>query len=579
MVALSLGGQKILANTRDFKQRQVLNVVEEMAIASGMPTPDVYILPDEDAINAFAAGLTPTDAVIGLTQGAVDKLNRAQLQGVVGHEFSHILNGDMRLNIRLIMLVTGIEFVGLVGRVLSGGGRIGYASRSRSRSSGRAGGKSSGAIVLVGLVLRLIGWFGGVLGRMIQAAVSRQREYLADASAVQFTRDPTAVADALKVIGGDEQGTRLIHTNSTQFTHLFFGQVFRTPLNFLFATHPPLTERIELLQPGWDGQFLQPTPPLQPNHDELNSLDTQSDKQHQFLETLATAATVSAVGELAAQSALNKQINQTDYRKLAQRAQDPSEAMGLVLASLLLNSHDSISDTLKTLDNLSASTQLALSELMTAFSKNRGFPGLEKIVHHWLMALSAVRLEQRLTLIEGALPALKELSDLQYHDFKTLMNTIVELDGQADIYEQTLLRLVTRFLEVHFGLAKPYRVRYKKIQQVQVPVRLLLSMMAFYGHANVNDADSQARIKAAFHAGLQACGLELSEPVQVSAYSENDFKHATETLAHGSLAVKNQLMLGLQACIEHDGQIAEIERELILAISATLDAPIPRFKI
>jgi len=590
-VALSLGGQKILANTRDLHQRQVLNVVEEMAIASGMPTPDVYILPDEDAINAFAAGLTPTDAVIGLTQGAVDKLNRAQLQGVVGHEFSHILNGDMRLNIRLIMLVTGIEFVGLVGRVLSGGGRLGYVSRS-SRSSSR-GGKRSGVIVLVGIALRLIGWLGGLFGRMIQAAVSRQREYLADASAVQFTRNPSAVADALKVIGGDEMGTRLIHTDSTQFTHLFFGQVFRTPLNFLFATHPPLAERIALLQPDWDGQFLPPAVRVMVNHSNQpnDTVNPPKNQQSAFLETLATAATVSVAGELAVQMGLKnkfhqghqtteaKQANEDDYRQLAQQAQDPSEAMGLVLATLLLNSHDSVSDTLKTIENLPVSTQLALHQLMTEFAQNRGIPGLEKIALNWLMALPILRLEQRLRLIEGALPALKEMSDAQYQDFKKLMNAIVELDGQTDIYEQTIMRLVSRFLEVHFGLAKPNRVLYKRIQQVHVPVRLLLSMLAFYGHDNVNGTDSELQIEAAFQAGLKACGLEQGAPVLLTAYSDNDFNHATEKLAHCSLAVKNQIMLGLQACIEHDGQIANVERELILAISATLDAPIPRFKI
>lgn len=598
VVAMSLGGQKILANTRDLNQRKVLNVVAEMAIASGMPTPDVYILPDEDAINAFAAGLTPTDAVIGLTQGAVDKLNRAQLQGVVGHEFSHILNGDMRLNIRLIMLVTGIEFVGLLGRFLSGGGRAGSATRSRSRFTSRSRGKGSGAIVLVGIALRLIGWLGGLFGRMIQAAVSRQREYLADASAVQFTRNPSAVADALKVIGGDEAGSRLIQTNSTQFTHLFFGQVFRTPLNFLFATHPPLTERIALLQPGWDGQFLQPViKPISQTDDEQPPPDLMQDRQGMFLETLATAATVSVAGQLAGQAVLKTQIdgkgltlntdkshkakvaNAVNEQKLAQQAQDPSEAMGLVLATLLLNSHDSVADTLKTLERLPPSTQLGLSKLVQALSNHRGFPGLEKIVLNWLTALPSVQLARRLLLIEGALPALKEISDIQYQDFKTLMDSIVQLDGQADIYEQTVVRLVSRFLEVHLGLAKPYRVLYKKMQQVATPVRLLLSMLAFYGHNHANDASAKAQIEAAFQAGLNACGLSSSAPVEVSAYSDNDFTHATEQLAHASFAIKNQVMLGLQACIEHDGQIVDVERELILAISATLDAPIPRFKV
>ncbi|MDX1352806.1 MAG: M48 family metalloprotease, partial [Thiomicrorhabdus sp.] len=194
VIASALGGVKLSPNSSDLNERKALNVVEEMAIASGMPVPEVYVLRQESAINAFAAGQTPQDAVIGLTQGCIDKLTRSQLQGVVGHEFSHILNGDMRLNLRIIMLLYGIEFISLLGRILSSSNR----NRSRSRSKG----KGNGAIILAGIALRIIGWFGILFGNIIQAAVSRQREFLADASSVQFTRDPEAIAGALRVIGG-----------------------------------------------------------------------------------------------------------------------------------------------------------------------------------------------------------------------------------------------------------------------------------------------------------------------------------------------------------------------------------------
>ena len=592
-IATSLGGQKILANTQDPSERKALNVVEEMAIASGMPTPEVYVLQEEDAINAFAAGLTPTDAVIGLTQGAIEKLTRSQLQGVVGHEFSHILNGDMRLNSRLIMLVTGIEFVGLIGRVLSGGRH----NRTGSFLTRRSRGKSSGGLVMVGVALRLIGWLGGLFGRMIQAAVSRQREYLADASAVQFTRNPVAVADALKVIGGEQGGARLLHTDSSQFSHLFFGQVFQSHLNFMFATHPPLPERIQLLQPSWDGQYLEPLPPLQKESTRSGNTTefTQSEDgatqspQDEFLQTLttvATAATLANIGGLASEAVLKNPLQDSDkqalgYASLLKQAQEPNEAVGLVLGVLLRANFENALNA--TRSSTSPSDQLRDMEnraqgFIEALKTHQRFPGLELTLLKWFQQLEPVSLEQRLTLIERSLSALKGLSDKQYQTLKQLMQHSVDLDQQADIYEQTVLKLVTRFLDVHFGLAKPYKVHYKKIAQVEIQVRLLLSMLAFYGHDS-QLLDSNSTAKEAFEKGLKACGLPAKPWVAVNGYSDNDFNHATEKLAHGSLKVKNQIMLGLQACIEHDGEIAEVERELILAIAATMDAPIPRLTL
>ena len=581
-IATSLGGQKIQTNTPDANQRKAINVVEEMAIASGMPTPDVYVLQKEEAINAFAAGLTPTDAVIGLTQGAIEKLSRSQLQGVVGHEFSHILNGDMRLNSRLIMLVTGIEFIGLVGRVLSGGRS--HSSRAFSRRSSR--GKGSGAIVLVGVALRLIGWLGGLFGRMIQAAVSRQREYLADASAVQFTRNPVAVAEALKVIGGEQDGSHLRQTNSGQFSHLFFGQVFTSHLNFLFATHPPLDRRIQLLQPSWDGQYLAPLTPILAKESEKKSeqesqqiteqiaqTGAMDSAQQEALQILGAAVTAASVGGLATQVSVKRHNNKTDYAALLERAQEPNEAVSLLLAVLLhLNMQDS-TGLLKT-DWLTDKTQATLALL----SAKQGFPGIEVSLMTWFQQLQSVNLVERLSLVERSLSALKSLSEQQYQTLKKSMQQIVQWDEKTDIYEQTVVRLVTRFLDVHFGLAKPYKILYKQIDQVEIQVRIVLSMLAFYGHdATLSGANKN--LETAFQLGLKACGLPSKPFIVMSAYSDNDFNHATEKLAHCSLAVKDQIMLGLQACIEHDGQIIDVERELILAIAATMDAPIPRFKL
>ena len=216
VVAESMGGKKINQNTKDPMSRQILNVVEEMAIASGTPVPPVYLM-EEEGINAFAAGYSPRDAVIGVTRGCATKLNRDQLQGVMAHEFSHILNGDMRINIRLTGIIFGIIFLASIGRILFNMGFYSGAGRRRNDKN-----NSGGIIIILGLGLLLIGWIGGFFGSIIRASISRQREFLADASAVQFTRNPDGIAGALKRIGGYKEGSKINSAGAQEFSHMFF---------------------------------------------------------------------------------------------------------------------------------------------------------------------------------------------------------------------------------------------------------------------------------------------------------------------------------------------------------------------
>jgi len=206
-VAEQLGGRLLHPNTDDADERRVLNVVSEMSIASGVPCPPVYMMADETSINAFAAGNSPEDAAIGVTRGCVQKLNRDELQGVMAHEFSHILNGDMRLNLRLMGLIHGILVLGILGTVLLRSGAYGgLAAGGGRRDSGRGG---AAVIILIGGAVMVIGFVGTFFGNLIKASVSRQREYLADASAVQFTRNPQGIGNALRRIGeGSSVGDR-----------------------------------------------------------------------------------------------------------------------------------------------------------------------------------------------------------------------------------------------------------------------------------------------------------------------------------------------------------------------------------
>ena len=253
-VAESVGGRRIEPGRATPEERQLLNVVEEMAIASGVPMPAVYVLDQETGINAFAAGLTTSDAVVAVTRGTLQKLNRDELQGVIGHEFSHILNGDMSLNVKLTALLFGILVIGLMGR-----GVLWSMRGMRVRSSNN---KNSGGVVVailaVGLAMMIIGYIGYFFGRLIQAAVSRQREFLADASAVQFTRNPRGITGALGKIGGFALGSRVNTNKATGIGHFFFAQGFKSNFGGAWATHPPLEQRIRAIDPQWDGKFFEP---------------------------------------------------------------------------------------------------------------------------------------------------------------------------------------------------------------------------------------------------------------------------------------------------------------------------------
>ena len=325
VVAESLGGVRIAPDSQDPLERRILNVVEEMAIAANMPVPGVYLLPDEGNINAFAAGYASKDAVIGLTRGAVESFSREQLQAVVAHEFSHILNGDMRMNIRLIAALAGILALAKMGEILL---------RS-ARFSGRRNSKEVNPLPFIGLALLIIGWIGVLFGSIIKAAVSRQREYLADAAAVQFTRNPEALAGALKQIGARQDGSRLKHKNTSEAAHLFFGNAVSSWFSMM-ATHPPLEKRIKRLEPRWNGRYPEPRQAF-----------SETEQAHQAAQPQPTALNRLALLALPA--------------VLLEQARSPQQAPALVRE--LLATQQSSSSTVAELSQLNAAQLLALVEL------------------------------------------------------------------------------------------------------------------------------------------------------------------------------------------------------------------------
>ncbi|MBQ0785663.1 MAG: M48 family metallopeptidase, partial [Amphritea sp.] len=375
-VAEQFGGEQILHSTADVGERRLLNVVEEMALAAGVPVPPVYVMRHEAGINAFAAGLGLTDAAICVTKGTLDGLNRDQLQGVIAHEFSHILNGDMRLNMRLLIMLHGMVFFGELGRVFASSRTSWWVDSSKSRNSSR------GYLVLLGLGLMVIGWCGVVLGNMLKAAISRQREFLADASAVQFTRNPEGIGGALKVIGGSQFQGHLNHPDCQEAGHLFFSAVMPS---WLWSTHPPLDVRIRKIEPRWDGEYLEPEP--LPQEPEIN-LDRGKPKQEVIDRLIGTLAGVELMDYASAADANQEQP--TIESDLYSLARDPYDAR-VVLLGLLLDGDSSVRD-----------RQL---QLITVQDKAMA----ERLTNYRSMFANLAR-EEYLQLIELSLPALKAQS-------------------------------------------------------------------------------------------------------------------------------------------------------------------------
>ena len=565
VVAAGLGGVKISANTAQLNERKALNVVTEMAIASGMPVPDVYLLKKETGINAFAAGLNPSDAVIGLTQGAIDKLTRTQLQGVVGHEFSHILNGDMRLNLRIIMLLHGVAFISVLGRILS-------SNTTHRGGSTRSKGKGNGGIVVVGLLLRLIGWLGILLGNIVKAAVSRQREFLADASSVQFTRNPSAIGGALKVIGAPSQFTRIQKADVSEVSHLFFAQSFISRFNFIFATHPPIEQRIKRVEPFWDGQFLKPlTVPLNEPVDESNAILAPGMKSESLTLLMAAGMAIEHLND-SAQKSLESLINHT---------KEPLDAMALVIVVLMSEAVKGVKEgryepsAIASIEKMAELNENSVEEVMNNLFTRCEVAGLAEAVTLQQQRLASVDLENRLPLIEIAMPALKEMSLPQYRHFQSCLLAVMDLDQQQTIYEQSVYQLISRYLDVHFELATPIKVRYKKAKQVSIEIQLVMSLLAYYGH----DSNTPGLVKQAFKKGMHIIDLQDVSLLEGSSSHQALFQMATQKLAACSDELKATILKGFMACVEHDGKVADIERELVLAIAATLEVPISRIPL
>jgi len=553
-----MGGRLISTNTNDSNERKLLNVVEEMAIASGVPMPQVYVMDDENGINAFAAGYKPGDATITVTRGCMRILSRDELQGVIGHEFSHILNGDIRINLRLMGTIFGIMCIAIMGRILLQSVRL-------ERRDNNA------VLPILGVVLLVIGYIGVFFARLIQAALSRQREFLADASSVQFTRNPGGITGALKKIGGlGEMGSRLSHAHAEELSHMFFGNGVSEPLFGLLETHPPLADRIRVFEPAFDGVFPevrydeegQAGPPIRPTRAPMPDIPN-------IFGTVVSGAILAGGSEppvikphvvlpvLGNPTPLHlkyaEQLRDSLPDSVRAAAREPADAMALVFAMVLSNDENQRAQQLAGLEQ---SAGAGVREKAAAL-----YPDVSQAAAH-----------AHLPMLTLAIGALKQLSPDQYEVFSRTLNWLIESDDKVEVFEFVLQKIVLRHLDSQFhGATKPI-LQYYSIKPLAPECSVVLSALAMAGSQDAGE------IQKAFDAGapyLRApddseLGLLPSEGCGVE-----QLDNALNKLALAAPIIKKNLIEACAHVVGADGVIMESEAELLRAICDTLDCPMP----
>ncbi|MEO6227094.1 MAG: M48 family metallopeptidase [Thermomonas sp.] len=549
-VALQMGGVPVPENTTDLNLRRLRNVVEEIAIASGVPVPKIYVLEHEDAINAFAAGYSPSDAVIAVTRGALDRLNRDELQGVIAHEFSHILNGDMRLNIRLIGLLFGILMIGLIGRKILWHGRF----------SGRS--KGAGAMLAAALVALIVGYIGLFFGRMIKAGVSRSRESLADASAVQFTRQSQGLAGALKKIGGLEEGSRLNDRgDAEEVSHMLFGE--GVGFSGLFATHPPLLKRIQALEPSFRGEELErlksrwhASPPNGLQEDIHMGLDGGAGPRlpgatQQLNVTppmVAAQVATPAVDDYSRADAIATAIPEA----LRDLAADREGVMPLLLALLLAED-----------EPLAARqhTEIA-SRLGEECAAHAGR------IHQQLTADLHPML--RLPLAALAFPVLRLRPRPHLDSFMDAMFAVVNADGEVSLFEYCLGRLLTVQVRESLDPSRYARFGRRKPGNVKQEFSTLLAVVAHAG--SPDDASAAQR---AYLAAMQRVLPRDHVPYAPPANGVLALDAVWEPLDALDPLAKQVMVEAITAAVSHDGRVSIAEAELLRTICGVLHCPLP----
>lgn len=526
-LAAMVGARRIDARSMEEGERQLCNVVEEMAIASGSPRPALYVLDGEQAINAFVAGTRPTETVMVVTRGALDAFTRDELQGVVAHEYSHIFHQDMRLNMRLMGMLAGILLISRAGRGLL-------------RAGSNSGEKSGGQAALFGLALLAIGYLGVLLGSLIQAAISRQREFLADASAVQLTRNPDGIAAALYRIG-QAGGSRLRSVHAGDLAHFCFGESVKPALAGLLASHPPLADRIAAIAPHFDPAHLRRA--------------THAARVAQLADggvgsvaaSPSAAAVVASAGHFAGAAEATAMHRALPPALLAAARGDAPATLcyALLLAATSAEDHAAALDVIRDREGEACAQHVAT--LLPAFADlSRG---------------------RRLPLLNLALPGLQALSTAERARLCTTVAAVIDVDGHLSFFEF----VVQRILEDHLAerAQRAVKVRHFQFAAVADALRTLLSALAWAGD------ERQVAAEAAFLRGWRPFSLGPAALADKDGVTAGILIPALSELAALSPLLKHNVIGACADCVLEDSRVSAQEAELLQAIALSLDCPLP----
>lgn len=540
-VAELLGGKPVEPDSKDPKKRMLLNVVEEMAIASGVQIPRVFILENELGINAFAAGFTPDDAAIGVTAGCLRSLSRDQLQGVIAHEFSHILYGDMRINVKLMGILHGILIIAFLGYAIIRS--TFYSGRSSRRSSGKGG--SPIPIILFGLALIIVGYIGVFFGNLIKSAISRQREYLADAAAVQFTRNPSGIAGALKEIAGFAKSAQVQCKHAQEASHLFFASNVSGFIATLMSTHPPLAERIKRLDPSFNK--------------DIAATSGQSKINNQTLGFSSTSAKMDVASENIVASVGTTQPEHLSY---ASKIIKSTPSVLIEAAHNILEAEFVAYALLFSKDPVVKEKQI---QLLKERAWSKAFPKSEIIFKE----TQELAVEYRLPLLDLVISTLKKASPESHIKFKKNIDQLIAADGKVSLFEYTFRTIILRHLRPAFEKPLPPKVDYHSLKPLKTQCSLILSYLAHYG------ADNQAK-KAAFSQAAEKIGIiTLSDFLSQDKCSLKDLDKAFGDLDRAAYRLKRKILDACITCVIADGQITIQQAELIRVTADAIGCPIP----
>ena len=521
-IAERLGGRLIGATTKDAAERRYLNVVQEMALASGLPVPLCYVIDGDETINAFAAGNTPQDAAVGVTRGALRNLTRDELQGVIAHEFSHIGNGDMKLNLRIIGTVAGLTALAQLGYIIV---RIGLNSGSSRKNN-------LWPLAIAGLVVVLVGLGGVFFARVIQASVSRQREYLADASAVQFTRNPLGFASALRKVAGLSGAQREASSAELEAQHMFFAGSAGF-LESLFSSHPPIDERIRRVDPAFDGHIPDVTPVAVTDDEPVSGLSGRAVATPPPLPTSARAVPT----DLQIQDSVG--FRGVIPGALRAASEDPVSAMAVVLGLILRH------------DPAQRAAQLAQAEGLAGGEVVKEARRLDAL-------LRGVPAGSRVALLDLSMPALRQLSPAQVAAFrKALERAGYEAeDGLIVLLIQASMR---RYLSTDKN--PPSRPG-----DLAAACGLVLSAVV------QTSGENPAAQGRAYVLGSGVLGMAGLSPTMVPPASVDLAKvdEALAVIAGQGVPARRQFVRAIGAAMLHDGRAEPAEVEIVRAVADSL---------